>query len=149
VNHCKAMNTGLEVSCVLTAASTTFIFLQRIRAVYSQDYWVQTLAILLWLGTCSTTAFTSFQAQSTRIPGTQICTYNIDHPALLANVAVFLGFDTFAFFAISYKIAASHLDSEAGITWGSAISGKALPRISQTILRGGQQYYLYVYLPYD
>jgi hypothetical protein len=100
------------------------------------------VGVLLWLGTCITMAFTVVDANSIYIPGTQYCTLSITGPSLLANSVVFVTFDTFVFLAISYKIASSHSDAEAKITWRTVASGKALPRLSRTVLRGGQQYYL-------
>ncbi|KXN82651.1 hypothetical protein AN958_02328 [Leucoagaricus sp. SymC.cos] len=95
------------------------------------------------MGTCITMTFTIVDAKkSTHIPGTQYCIYNAVRKSLLANATVFIGFDTFVFVAISYKIASFHLDVEAGVGWVTAFSGKVLPRVSQAILRGGQQYYL-------
>lgn len=131
------------VACTLTIVSTTFIFLQRLRAVYSQHRRVQIVGILLWLGTCITMALTVVETKSIHIPGTQYCTYVIVGPSLLANGVVFVAFDTFAFIAVSYKVATSHSETENGITW-KTLSGKALPRLSRAVLRGGQQYYLYV-----
>ncbi|KAF5354059.1 hypothetical protein D9756_006975 [Leucocoprinus leucothites] len=125
-----------------SSASTTFIFLQRLRAVYSGNRRVQIIAIVLWIGTCVTMALTVVDARSAHIPGTQYCAYMVVNRSLLANGIVFVGFDTFAFLAITYKIGFCHLDVESGAGWTAAISGKALPRISRAVLRGGQQYYL-------
>lgn len=142
VNHCDAINYCVGIGCVLTIASTTFIFLQRLRAVYSGNRRVQIIAIVLWIGTCVTMALTVVDARSAHIPGTQYCAYMVVNRSLLANGIVFVGFDTFAFLAITYKIGFCHLDVESGAGWTAAISGKALPRISRAVLRGGQQYYL-------
>jgi hypothetical protein len=136
------MNYSVGIGCALTVASTTFIFLQRLRAVFPQNRWVQIVAILLWLGVCVTMAFTVVDSTSMHIPGTQYCIYSVVDRSLIANGAAFVAFDTFVLAAISYKIAACHSSSETGITWGTAVSGKTLSRVSKAILRGGQQYYL-------
>jgi hypothetical protein len=87
-------------------------------------------------------AITVVDTRSMHIPGTQYCTFTVVGKSLLTNGIVFVTFDTFVFLAISYKIASSHSDAEAGITWAAAVSGKALPRLSRSVLQGGQQYYL-------
>jgi hypothetical protein len=136
------MSYCIGVGCVLTVASTTFIFLQRLRAVYTEYRMVKIIGILLWLGTCITMAFIVVDAKSIHIPGTNYCAYSVAGRSLLANGVVFLAFDTFVFIAISYKIASSHSDAEVGITWRTVVSGKALPKLSRAVLQGGQQYYL-------
>ncbi|KXN82660.1 hypothetical protein AN958_02337 [Leucoagaricus sp. SymC.cos] len=144
ISHCNAMNYCIGVGCVLTIASTTLIFLQRLRAVYTGNRYVKIIAILLWIGTVITMAFTVVDAKSLHIPGTRYCVYAVIDRPLLANGVVFLVFDTFVFLATSYKIASSHLYAEDGAParLEAAISGKALPRLSRAVLRGGQEYYL-------
>lgn len=67
-----------------------------------------------------------------------------------------LAYDTAIFFCISYRIATNHETTPDGkplgtISWGNIISGRALPRLSRAVLKGGQQYYLcvrsFVYSP--
>ncbi|KAJ3567094.1 hypothetical protein NP233_g6582 [Leucocoprinus birnbaumii] len=142
VDHCNAINYCIGVGCVLTISSTTFIFLQRLRAVYSGNKRVQIIAILLWIGVVITMAFTVVDARSAHVPGTNYCAYMVVDRSLLANGVVFVAFDTFAFLAISYKIGYTHLDLEDGAGFVAAVSGRALPRLSQAVIRGGQQYYL-------
>ncbi|KAL9709645.1 hypothetical protein Ac2012v2_007384 [Leucoagaricus gongylophorus] len=145
VDHCNAINYCTGIGCVLTVASTTFIFLQRLRAVYSGNRRVQVIAVLLWIGTCITMAFTVVDAKTTHVPGTKYCAYTVANETLLANGVVFLGFDTLVFLAISHKIASSHLDVdvvERGIKWRTVLWGRTLPRLSRVVIRGGQKYYL-------
>lgn len=109
---------------------------------------MQVIAVLLWMGTCITMAFTVVDAKTTHVPGTKYCAYTVANETLLANGVVFLGFDTFVFLAISHKIASSHLDVdvvERGIKWRTVLWGRTLPRLSRVVIRGGQKYYLWVF----
>jgi hypothetical protein len=133
---------GVGTSCLLTVMTTTYIFLQRIIAVHASTRWVQIVACILWLGTSATMSMTVFAAQSAHVPGTEYCAYSVVSDYLAAAGFVFFCFDSFVFLAISYKIATTHSDEDAGITWEAAVSGRALPRISRSVLQGGQQYYL-------
>lgn len=133
---------GIGVVCFLTVITTTYIFLQRVLAVYSSTRWVQIAAGILWLATSGTMSTTVFAAHAAHVPGTGYCAYSVIDAYLTAAGFVFLSFDTFVFLAISYKIATAHSDQDVGITWATAISGRALPRISRSVLQGGQQYYL-------
>ncbi|KAJ3567100.1 hypothetical protein NP233_g6584 [Leucocoprinus birnbaumii] len=141
VDHCLAVSYCIGVGCVLTITTTAFIFLQRLRAVYSNNRPVQAIAILLWIGVVITMAFTVVDAQASHIPGTNYCAYTVAGQPLLANGVVFLVFDTFAFVTISYQIGYLHVDFEDGAGLRNATSGKALPKVSRALLRGGQRYY--------
>ncbi|KAF5354058.1 hypothetical protein D9756_006974 [Leucocoprinus leucothites] len=141
LNDCYAMVHCIGAACVLTMCSTAFIFLQRVRAVYSNNRWVQLVAIVLWLASCATMSFTVFVAKSEHVPGTGYCAYTVIDDLLSATGFVFVGFDTFVLLATSYKILTSHADVDARTSLGTLIYGRALPNISRAILRGGQQYY--------
>jgi hypothetical protein len=61
---------------------------------------------------------------------------------LSLTVVVIIIYDSSIFLAISYKIGIAHIVIDREMGWKRFILGKALPRLSQDVLRGGQQYYL-------
>ncbi|KAF9447365.1 hypothetical protein P691DRAFT_760851 [Macrolepiota fuliginosa MF-IS2] len=142
VKNCGAMVIGIGIVCVLTTTCASFLFLQRLRAVYARHKWIQGAFTLLWLASSGFMSTTSFGVKSERIPGTEFCVYSgVNRYIAVAGFGVFF-FDTLVFAAISYKIASSHSTLDVGVSWDTVVSGRALPRLSRAVLQGGQQYYL-------
>lgn len=133
----------LGATCVLTNLTASFLFLQRLRAVYTRNRRVQWVFFALWVAANGFMTTTMFGAVFGHIPGTTYCMYSHVHSYVSASGFVVAFFDTAVFIAISYNIAVLHGDfNRSGITWDTFISGRALPRLSKAVLRGGQQYYL-------
>jgi hypothetical protein len=127
---------------VFTTMSTAFLFLQRLRAVYADNRWVQAAFCFLWVVTSGVMTVVVYGQQSSYIPGTAYCVYSNVEQYMSAAVFVASFYDVAVFVVISYKIASSYSNLDAGISWDTLISGRALPRLSRSILQGGQQYYL-------
>jgi hypothetical protein len=62
------------------------------------------------------------------------------------TIFTIINYDSFVFHTISYKIGIAHIVIDREMGWKRFILGRALPRLSQAVLRGGQQYYLWVSL---
>ncbi|KAF5353992.1 hypothetical protein D9756_007076 [Leucocoprinus leucothites] len=144
VANCSGMAIAIGVMIVIGTSSTAFLFLQRVRAVYGDNRWVQIVFSFLWLATSGVMTVVIYSQQATHIPGTEYCFYSHVEQYMSAAAMMSGFYDTLVFFAISYKIASSHSNLDDGITWDTLISGRALPRLSRSILRGGQQYYLII-----
>lgn len=133
---------GLGATCMFTNLTASFLFLQRLRAVYARKYWVQWVFFVLWLAANGLMTTTIYGALLGHIPGTKYCIYVKVHQYMSAPGFMVAFFDTAVFVAISYKISVLHSEPGTGITWDTLISGRALPQLSKAVLQGGQQYYL-------
>lgn len=142
IANCSAMVIVIGLMIVLANSCTTFLFLQRLRAVYADNKWVQGAYCFLWVATVGVMTTTVYGAKAIHIPGTGYCIYSKVERYMGAAGFMSSFFDTAVFFGISYKIASSHSNIDVGISWDTLISGRALPRLSRSILQGGQQYYL-------
>lgn len=142
LENCNGIIASIGVACLLAMLSSSFLFLQRLRAVYAQNHWVQAIFFTLWLASNGLMTTTIYGAKSAHVPGTGHCVYS--HVERYISAAGFMSasFDTAVFLAISYKIATEHSGSDVGVAWDTVISGRALPRLSRSVLQGGQQYYL-------
>jgi hypothetical protein len=143
---CSGLQYSEVISVILGMSSTSFLFLQRARALYADNRVVRWTFSFLWLAECAVMATLGITATTfTHVPGTQYCTSSSVERPLAAGGFVWLFFDTCVFLAISYRIASSPhfvIDADARLSWGTLISGKALPSLSRAVLQGGQQYYL-------
>jgi hypothetical protein len=76
------------------------------------------------------------------IPKTQHFKDSGIQPLLSITIFSAIVYDSSVFLAISYKIGIAHVVIDREMGWRRFILGRALPRLSQAVLRGGQQYYL-------
>ncbi|EKM77798.1 hypothetical protein AGABI1DRAFT_130070 [Agaricus bisporus var. burnettii JB137-S8] len=143
IDDCNgAWSRAAGVSCTLAHLTASFIFLQRLWAVYALHRLVKIVFFVLWLGANGLMTTSIYGARFGHIPGTGYCTYLEVHPYVSAAGFMLASFDTAVFVAISYKISISHGGGRIGINWDTIVSGRALPRLSRAVLQGGQQYFL-------
>ncbi|KXN83153.1 hypothetical protein AN958_01766 [Leucoagaricus sp. SymC.cos] len=142
LDNCNPMFIAIGCCCIASISSSSFLFLRRVQAVWANNRWVKGIFFVLWLIDGGLVVTVPVGVHATHIPGTKYC---IDSPParyVIAGGIIPVIFDTFVFFTISYKIASAHSTIDAKVSWGTLVSGKALPRLSRAILQGGQQYYL-------
>ncbi|XP_006456212.1 hypothetical protein AGABI2DRAFT_146114 [Agaricus bisporus var. bisporus H97] len=128
--------------CMLSIWSSSFLFLRRVKAVYPDNNWIKRFFSVLWFINGGTEITVVLGVGASHAPGTLHC---IDiQPAhyVIAGGLAPVVFDTLVFLAISYKIGTAYSTMDVRVSWGTLISGRALPRLSRAILQGGQQYYL-------
>jgi hypothetical protein len=152
ITHLYALEVASSCLLSISAVSSSYLFLQRAQAIYSGQKWLQRVFFISWLIVLGAGCLVPAGLHPSYIPGTYyykdsgLATY-----IAAAPWAVFL-FDTTVFIAISYKIAKEHsitTDAEERQTgWIRLLSGRKLPQISKAVLRGGQQYYLYVIISF-
>ncbi|EKM78885.1 hypothetical protein AGABI1DRAFT_129159 [Agaricus bisporus var. burnettii JB137-S8] len=154
---------GALVLCALAIGCSSFLFLRRVQAVYADHKYVQWFFSVLWLVCFACEVFILIEISPSNIPGTNRFQDTGAKPTFTISIYGVVVFDTCVFLAISYKLAktfvgqrrvinagrgedGSDIATPATMTtwawWSTAISGKALPRLSRAILQGGQQYYL-------
>lgn len=132
------INAGMSITC------SSYLFLQRIFAVYADSPRVCRCFAFLWMAYVCSESLLVISVKPTYIPQTLYFQHSGANPLMGLTMAMMIVYDSSVFFAISYKIGIAHVVIDREMGWKRYILGKALPRLSQAILRGGQQYYLCV-----
>ncbi|KAF5354271.1 hypothetical protein D9756_007040 [Leucocoprinus leucothites] len=149
IPDCHAMAISVAITIILAMTTTSFLFLQRVRALYTENSVVRLAFTLLWLAVSIVVSITvTIGVGAAHVPGTQYCHYLVvDRYTATAGFS-WLFFDTLVFLAVSYWIISSHsgLNADVGpaISWVTFAKGQALPKLSRAVLQGGQQYYFIV-----
>jgi len=143
ITNCGVLSLNERVFWVLATASSSYLFLKRVHAVFLQDRIVCHIFTLLWLAT--------FGASLVVLPGplndyselanTKHCVAHEMKSYVSTAFVVPVIFDALVFLAITYKIHMIHGTSKPR-SWKALVCGDALPRLSRAVLQGGQQYYL-------
>lgn len=145
VNNVSTVTLAGGVLCALSMACSSFLFLQRVRAVYADNPKVQLCFSAFWIVYLLSEVTIFIGIKSTYISSTHYFANGGVHPMTALTVIAAVLYDTSVFIAISYKIASTYSGTADGrIGCGAFIYGKALPRLSRAVLHGGQQYYLQV-----
>ncbi|KAJ3575405.1 hypothetical protein NP233_g1117 [Leucocoprinus birnbaumii] len=142
LDSCEPIFIAIGCCCILSISSSSFLFLRRVQAIWAGNLWVSGIFSVLWVLDWALEVTVPVGVHADHIPGTLYCIDSQPQHYVLAAGIIPVIFDTFVFLAISYKIAVSHSTLDVKISWGTLVSGKALPRLSRAILQGGQQYYL-------
>jgi hypothetical protein len=118
-----------------------------VRAVYCKNRIVTIIFGFLLLAVTGVYLMVPIGIRATHIPGTERCIELPEKTYYAAPGLVNAGYDTLVFIAISFRIlsfslAGENLSSRAR----SFFRGDGLTHLSQSLLKGGQLYYLYVLL---
>ncbi|CAA7267685.1 unnamed protein product [Cyclocybe aegerita] len=146
--------TPLEIPCssymkindslyTAAAASTFFLFLIRIRAIFSGHTLVRAFFNIMWLLGFVGELMVPFGVIGDNIPSTKYCMVVTIKPYV--GLAVVLSFinDTLVFIAISWKLMGnSSLDRPSKGGLQELLRGRYLPTFSRGLLQDGQFYYL-------
>ncbi|KAF9231813.1 hypothetical protein BU15DRAFT_81964 [Melanogaster broomeanus] len=147
ITNCGVLMLILYMFWVITTATSSFLFLKRVHAVFLPDRLVCHFFTFLWLA--------AFGASLLVLPGALHDYYEIANTKHCINhrikdyvsVAFIMPviFDALVFLAITYKILTgmSWHHTSTSRTWKAFWCGEALPRLSRAVLQGGQQYYKY------
>jgi hypothetical protein len=127
---------GMSIGC------SSYLFLQRTCAVYWDSPRVQQFFTVLWMVYLAFVSLLVFVIKPAYIPKTQHYQDSGIQPLLSVAILVAVAYDSTVFLAISYKIGIAHVVIDRELGWRRFILGRALPRLSQAVLRSGQQYYL-------
>lgn len=144
IDNPRAPTLAAGVLCILSIGSSSYLFLQRVRAVYADSKRVRWLFSIFWFIYTVSEITVPLGVEPAFIPGTHYYKDSGIHPVVALSFLIGILFDSSVFLAVSYKIASTHSLSDERIGWDSLVTGKALPRLSRAILQGGQQYYLQV-----
>lgn len=142
LDNCNPMFIAIGCCSIFSILSSSFLFLRRVQAVWAGNQWVISISTVLWVLDWGSEVVVPTGVRAAHIPNTRYCIDSRLKPYVLLGGIFPVVFDTFVFLAISYKIIIMHSTLDVRISWNTLVSGKALPRLSRAILKGGQQYYL-------
>lgn len=147
VSDCTSMKIAMAVFCLSTLYTTSFLFLRRFHAVFSNHRKIRWFFSFLWFGTSMVTILGPIGIRATHIPGTGYCTF--DQVNSSAAVADFLpaAFDALVFLGISYKLIFSYarVGIFDGASWKTFFEAN-LPPVSRALLGGCRRCYMIVFI---
>ncbi|KAF5349955.1 hypothetical protein D9756_009247 [Leucocoprinus leucothites] len=145
ITNCMAMNIAMGLTCLLAMGCTSFLFLRRLHAVYSQQRIIRWLFSFLWFGITGMTVCVIIGTDADHIDGTGYCIMYQIHSYTAVGEFLPAVFDTLVFFTISYKLISDQaLPGIKRTNWTSFFTAD-LPLVSRALLKGGQQYYMIVF----
>ncbi|KAJ3849508.1 hypothetical protein EV368DRAFT_85488 [Lentinula lateritia] len=144
ISNCTAIELGVTCNWVVSTTFSSFLFLRRVNAVYSNSAIVCYFFTFLWVANIGISILTPLGAHAGALSNSGYCLNSGVKHYVVAATAFPLVFDSFVFLAISYRLMVINNDDPHGTAqnWGPFLKGKALPRLSRAVLQGGQQYYL-------
>jgi hypothetical protein len=130
---------------ILSLIASSFLFLQRVLAVYHQSSkWVKWAFSIFWVIVCVSDITIAIGGHPSDIPGTHLTKDSGMAPWVATSAWCALVYDTVIILAITYKIWSTQkigLENQ-NLPWYQVVSGKTLPVFSRAVFRGGVQYYL-------
>ncbi|KAF8843965.1 hypothetical protein BDN67DRAFT_45208 [Paxillus ammoniavirescens] len=143
IKECGPVMLTLCVFWVAASATSSYLFLKRVHAVFLQNRNIRHLFTFLWL--CgvgaSMVVLPGPLDDYYEIANTRHCINHKIKSYVSAAFIVPVLFDAFVFLAITYKILMYHGTTKPRV-WKAFCCGEALPHLSRAVLQGGQQYYL-------
>ncbi|KZP33552.1 hypothetical protein FIBSPDRAFT_943344 [Athelia psychrophila] len=141
--HDCAVVVGMLGACSsVSVASTSLLFLLRLRAIYMRSRNITAVFCALWLVTMALILQAYASLKALHVPQTEYCLEKTVTSFTAASLAVFF-YDTLIFLAITYRLAA---DAVPERNWRSCLlsilKGQGLSRLSRALMQSGQIYYL-------
>jgi hypothetical protein len=130
----------LSIIAVFTGATTSYLFLLRIRAIFNGRRWITGLFALLWVAVVGTSIMVPFSLHSDHVSGTQNCIPLEMHPRAGVYGLVNILYHILIFLCISWKLVAMQHGLHGGIR--NIIRGRGFSRISGMLWSSGQLYFL-------
>ncbi|KZP25789.1 hypothetical protein FIBSPDRAFT_949901 [Athelia psychrophila] len=142
ISDCQALVEALGTCSTVVMLSTSFLFLQRVRAVYLQSTAITVIFGALWLVTAGLAILQASCLRAVHILNTQHCIATSREYLALPSIVTCIN-DTLVFLAISFRLTA---DAATERTWRaraqSIFQGKGLYSLSRSLMKSGQTYYL-------
>jgi hypothetical protein len=150
VAHCNALLYVVDSLLVIAVASTSGLFFFRVRAVYGNDKIITAVFGFLWFAIFGVCFLIPLSTKGMHLGTTERCIFVVIPHFVSIPALIRSGFDTMVFFAISLHIISySIIGDTFGARMKSFFRGDGLPRLSKSLLHGGQLYYLFVAISCD
>ncbi|KAF8193857.1 hypothetical protein K438DRAFT_1435430, partial [Mycena galopus ATCC 62051] len=149
--NCQAAMSAFDAFYPLSSASTSLLFLFRVRAIYAYCPLITYTFLFLWLGMLAGTLTVPIGSFAVKVPlgsgvgASWVCIITSLPKYMGANGVGMTVFDTCVFLAISYRLLANgRTEQTRGERFRSALffGGANLYAFSESLLRDGQKYYL-------
>ena len=146
--HCNALIKSAASTIAVAVPLSSLLMYFRIYVVYHDSPFVKTAFGVMWLGVVGASVCGPFSVQGVSIAG-QCMPINVNSNGA-AGITASAVYDSFIFFAISYRLLAFHsqIDSWKG-RMKSFFHGEALFNTSKLLLQTGQLYYACVYITFS
>ncbi|KZP33080.1 hypothetical protein FIBSPDRAFT_1036237 [Athelia psychrophila] len=146
INNCVSIYIATGVCCTMSIASTSYMFLLRVQAVYRQSRPITIVFGFCWLVMIALNILVSASTRVAHLPGTQLCLSTDTKYFTLPSSSSFVN-DTLIFLAISYRLAADAATERNWRSWILSITkGKGLYHLSRSLMQHGQLYYASIIL---
>ncbi|KZP25787.1 hypothetical protein FIBSPDRAFT_949899 [Athelia psychrophila] len=146
VGDCVAIFIATGVFSTMSIATTSYLFLLRVRAVYLQSRPITIVFGGLWLTMIALVILANASTHVAHVPGTQFCTSTDTTYFSLQSISSFVN-DSLIFLAISYRLASNSATELTWRSWAlSIIKGKGLYHLSRSLMKTGQLYYTAIIL---
>ncbi|KIM58878.1 hypothetical protein SCLCIDRAFT_1218227 [Scleroderma citrinum Foug A] len=142
IENCQKLLNFSTACFFVSVASTDFLFLARVCAVYCHKKPIYITFILLWIVDVGVLCLFFTGLEVIPIANTKHCINVSKNEYVAASLLVSILFDTMVYIFVTAKLLSTRNSSEKKTTWRTIFSGGSLPRLSRAIMQGGQQYYL-------
>jgi hypothetical protein len=141
IEHCNVAYYTLTVFTLIASPATAAMFFLRVKAIYFDNKIVVAFFGVLWLAFSGTIFLWTFSMTMGHIGTTQKCILRSVKHRVTASLLLHSAYDTLVFIAISLRIMSMAFSSRGK----SLLLADGLPRLSRSLLLGGQLYYLFVF----
>ncbi|KZP33082.1 hypothetical protein FIBSPDRAFT_1036238 [Athelia psychrophila] len=146
LENCAAIFLVTGTCRIMSMASTSYLFLLRVQAVYHQSRPITVIFGCCWLATIGLNILVSVSTRAAHITGLHYCTSTETRYYALPSSSSFVN-DTLIFLAISYRLAADAATEHNWRSWTQSVTkGRGLYRLSRSLMLSGQVYYTTVIL---
>ncbi|KAF8999684.1 hypothetical protein BDQ17DRAFT_1360787 [Cyathus striatus] len=137
IAHCRTLEISITSCWIIAIASSSFIFLRRVKSLYKDNKLVYHAFFILYLIEVGVSIVLP-------IANTRHCVNTSIHQYVATAPFMLLTFNLLVFLAVSYRIIAGDMKSGEKSPWKAWIDGKAFHRLSNAVLQDGQPYYLFI-----
>lgn len=137
---------GVTAMWVVCTASSSFLFLRRVQAVYADNKWIISAFVFLWMAHVGASFVVPFGSFVKNLATTGYCINAGIKPYVSATGVTSLVFDASVLIAVSFRLAREYTRIEYNDTENTLrrvfFTGHALPVLSKSLLQSGQQYFM-------
>ncbi|KAH7888390.1 hypothetical protein F5I97DRAFT_1803192 [Phlebopus sp. FC_14] len=142
MTHCQGHILGVDTTYILAGAASSFMFLRRVQAVFFKNRVVRWCFAVLWIANVIIGCIMPMGTTASEIANTKHCIVTGEPSYIAAGCISSLVYDSLVFLAVSYKVNTSYSLDRNPLNWKTFFSRPRSPRLSKSIMQGGQQYYL-------